>query len=622
MAGFHLSGKFGGSFGIICPQPNFTIDSQRSPMIKPRETVTRKIGLRPLAIVSVCIAVLLAQGCTRPAGDAGSQTDFVVISVISTNDVHGQLLPVDGNRGLALFGGYVNNLREMRAENGGAAILIDAGDMWQGTLESNLTEGASIVDAFNQLGYVAATVGNHEFDFGPAGEKPIPETDADDPQGALVARAAEAEFAMLAANIIDTATGETVDWPGIQPTTLIDVANVKIGIVGILSESGLQAVIAANAPGLHVASLVETITAQAQALRDSGAEIVIVAAHAGGRCESFEDPNDVSSCNMDGEIMRVAQELPRGLVDQIVAGHTHQGIAHEVNGIAITESFSRTTAFGRVDYTFDVRNRKISKKQIFPPQAICAYQDESSPLCAGEDDPGTSPATYVGKVVVPDAGVMTIANRAAAYADEIKSEKLGVFLDSPFAISGETGSALGHLFMDGVLAFTGGDVLIHNVRGGLRAGLPQGELTYGSVYETFPFDNRVVSLEFSGAQLRGVIAAQAVSTRRVEFSGMRVFATCIDGGLDIQMQRLDGSIISDDEQLTVMTTDYLAMGGVNVIDPVQLDRSDYPLMREVFVDWLRAHGGVLNAEQFLDTDSPRWNLPGTGIVECKIVALD
>ena len=68
-------------------------------------------------------------------------------------------------------------------------LLIDAGDMWQGTLESNLSEGASVVDAYNALGYTAVAIGNHEFDFGPAGPKAIPETDADDPQGSLKLRA-------------------------------------------------------------------------------------------------------------------------------------------------------------------------------------------------------------------------------------------------------------------------------------------------------------------------------------------------------------------------------------------------------------------------------------------------
>ncbi|MDH3533937.1 MAG: bifunctional metallophosphatase/5'-nucleotidase, partial [Gammaproteobacteria bacterium] len=63
----------------------------------------------------------------------------MVISVVGTNDVHGELLPAEGKGGLATLSGYVAALRDVRAADGGV-LLVDAGDMWQGTLESNLNE--------------------------------------------------------------------------------------------------------------------------------------------------------------------------------------------------------------------------------------------------------------------------------------------------------------------------------------------------------------------------------------------------------------------------------------------------------------------------------------------------
>ena len=61
----------------------------------------------------------------------------------------------------------MRNLRAARAADGGAVLLIDAGDTFQGGIESNLSEGAIVVDAYESLGYAAAVIGNHEFDFGP-----------------------------------------------------------------------------------------------------------------------------------------------------------------------------------------------------------------------------------------------------------------------------------------------------------------------------------------------------------------------------------------------------------------------------------------------------------------------
>ena len=139
----------------------------------------------------------------------------ITLSVLGTNDVHGALLPVDGNRGLALFAGYVNNLRDTRAGDDGAVLLVDAGDMWQGTLESNLNEGASVVAVFNVLRYDAAAIGNHEVDFGPVAATATPADENDDAQGALKLRATEADFPLLAANLIDRTTGQPVNWPNV-----------------------------------------------------------------------------------------------------------------------------------------------------------------------------------------------------------------------------------------------------------------------------------------------------------------------------------------------------------------------------------------------------------------------
>src|SRR6187549_3062659 len=106
------------------------------------------------------IVALLLAGC--PKKDAAQRPPprvahgSVTISIVGTNDLHGA---VDR---LPILAGYVANLRAARAADGGAVLLIDAGDMFQGTLESNLNEGASVIAAYNALGYAASAVGNHD----------------------------------------------------------------------------------------------------------------------------------------------------------------------------------------------------------------------------------------------------------------------------------------------------------------------------------------------------------------------------------------------------------------------------------------------------------------------------
>lgn len=155
-----------------------------------------------IRILTIFLAACLLGSCAAPSS--------FILSLIGTNDVHGELIQKPDRGGLVIVSGYVNAVRKARENDGGAVLLIDAGDMWQGTLESNLTEGESIVAAYNAMGYTAAAVGNHEFDFGPAGPAPIPNSDTDDPRGALKQRASEASFPFLAANLIDQSTGEPV----------------------------------------------------------------------------------------------------------------------------------------------------------------------------------------------------------------------------------------------------------------------------------------------------------------------------------------------------------------------------------------------------------------------------
>jgi 5'-nucleotidase len=479
---------------------------------------------RPL--VAILIAALGGVGCAPTP--TGTEPELVVISVMGTNDVHGELMPQSNHGGLVTFSGYVAALRDARAKDG-AVLLVDAGDMWQGTLESNLTEGATVAEAYNALGYAAATIGNHEFDFGPAGPKAIPEFIDDDPQGALKERASELNFPLLAANLIDTTSDQRVDWDNVLPSTMVTRAGIKIGIVGLVTTSALRTTIASNTIGVHIAPLAEAATTEARALRAAGASLVVVIAHAGSRCEEFTDPLDLSSCEMSGEIMRVANAIPSGLVDHIVAGHVHRGIAHVVNGIAITASYSRTSAFSRVDFTLD-RDGNIVDRRIYPPQSNCARAPDEGGRCAYEGDSARERATYEGRVVLPMPAVAAITARASDVVAELQAEKIGVFLETAMTLREQPETVLGNLLTDAVLASNDADISIHNVYGGIRAELPQGDMTFGDVYRVFPFDDRVAIIELSGRDVRKIIANQVHNNgRRAGFSGMRVFVVCNAG---------------------------------------------------------------------------------------------
>ena len=544
---------------------------------------------------------LLAAGCAQVA----TEPELAVITVIGTNDVHGELVARDDRGGMTTFSGYVNAVRQARSTDGGL-LLVDAGDMWQGTLESNLNEGYSVVEAYNAMGYAAAAIGNHEFDFGPLGPKTIPDNDGDNPQGALQARAAKANFPLLAANLIDATTGEMVEWDNVQASAVVQRAGVLIGVIGVLTIDTPATTIAANVRNIRIGPLAAAIEEQAETLRLAGALLVVVVAHAGSRCTEFDDPFDTSSCDMNGEIMEVAQALSPGLVDHIVAGHKHQGIAHDINGIAVTAAYSNTRAFSRVDFTIDRTSGQVVDRRIYAPQKIVA---------------GVS---YEGREIMPDEEVVAIAERAADMAERRRAEPLGVFLEAPASHKTRPESPLGNLMTDAVLDMNDADIAIHNIWGGIRAELPGGELTYGDVFRMFPFDNRVAVIELTGAQVRSIMARQAHNrTRAAGFSGMRVFVSCEATQMQVQMLRPDGSEIEDEDVLRVVANDFLLLGGDNVLTPVIPEGgfdvpNNTPLVRETLVQWFRSNPGNLDPTGFVDPDALRWNLPEEIPAECQL----
>lgn len=552
--------------------------------------------------------VLLVASCgertaaTPETPEVSGRTRPVRVSVVGTNDLHGHI------ERLPLLAGHVDVLRRTRD----VVVPLDAGDMFQGTLASNLAEGAPIVAAYNAIGYRAAAIGNHEFDFGPVGEAVVAERPGDDPRGALKARAAEARFPFLAANVLDAATGAPVAWPNTAPTTLFEAGGVRIGVIGVTTESTPRTTLAANVADLRIAPLAETIAARAAELRGQGAELVLVAAHAGAVCRRFDDPDDLSSCDPE-EIFPVARALPPGSVDVIVAGHTHAGVAHRVDGIAIIESFAKGSAFGRVDLTVQP-DGSVTDVVIHPPRNLC--RDHRAPFAECETPP------YEGHEVAPDPEVARIAAAAAAVARARAETPLGVTAAAPIRRSRAKESPLGNLFADLMRAARPRvDVALQN-GGGLRADLPAGPITYGDLYEAFPFDNRFATVRLTGAQLAQVLARNLRGDHGIlSVSGVRARARCEGSELVVTLRGEDGTPIAGDAPLLVGLSDFLASGGDALFEELDLAADAVSIesgetIRDAMAEVLRARGGELDTATFYEPDAPRIRYPGRRPVAC------
>jgi 2',3'-cyclic-nucleotide 2'-phosphodiesterase (5'-nucleotidase family) len=523
--------------------------------LPPRKTAWQHPGMhgygRPLGIaLALCCA---CGGRPPPASPRTDSCRAVTLSIVATNDVHGQL------ERLPIVAGFVDNLRAAAPDRG--ILLVDAGDAFQGTIESNMNEGAAVVSAFRTMGYSAFALGNHEFDFGPEGPANRPLKPGDDTHGALERRIAEAPFAMLSANLADS-SGRPPPWPHLAASTEVTVNGIRIGIVGLLTENAKEVIKRPNFDGLTSLPMVPIAEREAERLRKAGADVILVVAHEGGECARFDDPDDLSSCAPDSEIFRFARAMPKGLVDVIVGGHKNAGVAHVVAGIPIVHAPSNLLAFSRVDLVFDPAARRVIERRVKPPQPVCAVPMEE----------GCNPGAYEGRPVVADPAVRAAIQPALDAARDLRNRPLGVTVTAPFPVEKHGEMALGNLFADIMReAVPGSDVAIGNA-GSVRDVLPAGELTFGQLRHVMPFDNELSRVAVTGAELaRAMEASLADATHGTPaVSGIRVDASCEGGALKVTLQHPNGAPIRDDEHLVVATSDFLALGGDGLFEKLHL----------------------------------------------------
>ncbi|MDQ3697188.1 MAG: 5'-nucleotidase C-terminal domain-containing protein, partial [Gemmatimonadota bacterium] len=380
-----------------------------------------------------------------PAADS-SEPRASRIRIVSTNDFHGALLPRPDSRGVTRGGAaYIATaIESARAgcDTGCAFLLLDGGDMFQGTPASNFAWGRPVVDLFNALGYAAAALGNHEFDWG---------------VDTLRARMADARFSILGANV-RYADGRDVEW--IPDDTLVERAGLRIGIIGIASVHTAGNTRAENVRGLRFDEPAPIVNARARALRARGADAIIVVAHEGAFCGQGG-----SSCG--GEIIDLARELTEK-VDAIVSGHTHSHVETVVNGIPIVQARSSGTAIGVID------------------------------LPRGKA-PSVDVVDVLPDSLAPSPGVDSLVQRAHAAVAAVVDARVAA-IAQPMPRRGSQ-YALGNLIADAQRAAGDADVAVMN-NGGIRTGLRAGVATYGALYEIQPFANMLRRLSVRGSDLR------------------------------------------------------------------------------------------------------------------------
>lgn len=548
---------------------------------------------RSLPLVLFLLASACASVPPRPA-----EPEHVVL--VGTTDVHGWFAghvetPQGGGEGvvwggLPAFASYVETLR---AANPGRVVVVDSGDMWQGTLESNMFEGEAVVRGYNVIGYAAAAVGNHEFDFGPAGPDSIARTAGQDALGAVKRNAALAAFPFLSANMVEKSSGRTPEWA--KRYTIVRAGNARIGIIGLSTPDTPKVTMPANVVSLSFTDPVEATVAAARELRAQRVDAVVVMAHMGGRCRSTQDPNDASKCDPAQEAWQFLEKLPAGTIDAYFAGHTHAQMRHYVNGVPAAQGGPYSREFSTIDLWIDTTARRVTKSDIRPPTMICTFVYEGTERCEPNNAPAGAklvPRVYGGTAITPNAAVgRTIEpflRRVAAKRDE----DVHVRVAKPFTRTSGGESALGDIIADTLREYSATDFAFVN-SGGIRADLAAKALTYADVFAVSPFDNYPTIVTMTGAQIAETLRlTSSGNTGIMQVSGLRY---TVDAAKDkdkpaaernriVSITRTDGTPLDPDALYTVAMPDFIAAGGDNtesVMNAIPRDRINISYARPI-----------------------------------------
>ncbi|MGH2621366.1 MAG: bifunctional metallophosphatase/5'-nucleotidase [Anaerolineales bacterium] len=275
--------------------------------------------------VAVC---LTACGALSFGGMASRQSDTVRhLVILYTNDEHGWMEPYQktgGAAGLARLWKRQEGLGEKQN-----LLVLSGGDMWTGPALSSALQGESMADVLNAMGYAAAAIGNHDFDFGIE---------------ALKDRRAQSSFPFLAANLHDRATGELPDFA--EPYLLTEVNGIKVGVIGLTT---IEARIDTNptyVAGLDFLPYRDVLPGVAAEARAAGAELLIVIGHL---CVSETRA-----------LAPLASELG---IPIIGGGHCHEEIQETVDGVLLVESGYFFRGYKRIELLFDTRLDQVVELQ-------------------------------------------------------------------------------------------------------------------------------------------------------------------------------------------------------------------------------------------------------------------
>jgi 5'-nucleotidase len=489
------------------------------------EKISRRSFLKQSMIVGAGATLLVFSDGSYRLKVAQAQDAAFRMRVLHSNDHHARIEPVDGSNG-PLHGGVSRRkalIDRIRATEPLPLMLVDCGDVFQGTLYFNQYNGQADLEFYNAMGYEAMAVGNHEFNKGPA---------------ILADFIRRANFPVLSANIATTPDSPIAGL--VRPSTIVEKGGRRIGIFSLSPED--TGVLSQAGDTVQFTAALDAARAQVQALRDAGVFTIIALTHVG--------------ITVDRQI---AAQV--GGISMIIGGHSHTPMGPMTSSgnppypelvagpdgkpVVIVSAWEWGRWLGDLTVAFN-SDGTILDVQGNPTEVLASLPA----------DPG-----FEARIAVLRAPLVELRAR-------VIGETL-VNLDGSRDNVRSRETNLGNLIADAMLEKatpSGAQIAITN-GGGIRSSIPAGPVTVGQVLEVLPFGNTLALVTITGAQVRealenGFSQIESGAGRFPQVGGIRVsYDPTAEPGSRVTAITYQNQNIDPDADYVIVTNNFMLGGG-------------------------------------------------------------
>lgn len=474
--------------------------------------------MRQYTLFLFIIVLLPASGVCQLVGDSPATT---TVTLLFTNDVESAYDPIpafwlDDQEmigGIAEMSTLINTIRQTEPN----VFLFDSGDIFTGAL-AKLTEGRLAFELMITMGYDAMAIGNHEFEYG---------------HEVFAWQKNRAPFPVLGANFLYKGT----DHPYAQAHAVIERNGVRIGVIGIMGQDAVSAIIPSFIAPLEVTVPADAVQRSVDELRDE-VDLIVLLTHQGKTAPMQTDAESDPRLQRDIDADIKLAGAVTG-VDVLFAGHADAGtpepLVHPETGTIIMQTYGQATHLGYLQLTLDSDSNEL-----------LAHDGRLIPVDPALHDPDPAIVAKLTRYRNAYPEVRQVVGRTAARMNRRYIEE----------------SDIGNLFADALAAGAGTDVaFVHS--GSLRKDLPGGDVRLVDLLDAYPFVDDVIVKALSGKQIRQALEQSYTLERGLlQLAGLTVrYDLAQPIGQRVVSVQHNGSSLKDKEVLTVAAPGFLAEGG-------------------------------------------------------------